>query len=85
MDLRAHIHCVARGTGTPKDRDEVTRIGESFGCVMGECQCDLEPVDVTSIFKTIRSTPGFPRMLPTLDLSSEENTERWKWKLVYVS
>ena len=42
MDLRVSdtLGCVqvVWGTGTPKDRDEVNRlIGESFECVMGEC------------------------------------------------
>jgi hypothetical protein len=31
----SRIHCVVRGTGTPKDRDEV--IEEKFVSVMGEC------------------------------------------------
>ena len=33
----SHIHWVARGTGTPKDRDEVKLIDEKFASVMGEC------------------------------------------------
>jgi hypothetical protein len=60
---------------------EARLIGESFGCVMGECG-DLEAVGVSSIFKTTRSAAALVRMLPTLDLSCEENVTRRKWKLV---
>jgi hypothetical protein len=50
---------------------ETRLIGESFRCVMGEC--DLEDVGVPSIFKTIHSAATFQRMLSTLDLRCEEN------------
>ena len=49
--------------------------------MMGECG-DLEAVGVSSIFKTTRSAAALVRMLPTLDLSCEENVTRRKWKLV---
>ncbi len=76
-----HIHWVERGTGTPKDKDEVNRreISECDGCV-----CDLEVVGVPSIFNVIPSDVGLSRMLPTLDLRCEEKTPRrkWNWSLV---
>ena len=46
---------------------EMRLIGESFECVMGEC--DLETIGAPSIFKLIRSTAALASMLPTLDLS----------------
>jgi hypothetical protein len=39
--------------------------------------CDLEAVGVPSIFKVIRKAVSLGRMIPTLDLSSEENTTKW--------
>ncbi len=75
--LTSHIHWVTRGTGTPKDRDEVNRRGVS------ECdgwECDLEVIDVSSIFKLILKTTTLMRMLSTLSLNCEEKTVRWKWK-----
>ncbi len=38
--------------------------------------CDLEDIGATSIFNVIRSDVALARMLPTLDLSCEENTVR---------
>jgi hypothetical protein len=39
-----------------------------------------EAIGASSIFKTIRSAAALARMLPTLDLSCEENAARRKWK-----
>ena len=47
--------------------------------------CDLEAIGAPSIFKTIRSAAALGRMLPTLDLSCEENAARRKWKLVSLA
>jgi hypothetical protein len=41
--------------------------------VCDACACDLEVTGVSSIFKLIRSDPVLVRMLPTVDLSCEEN------------
>ncbi len=71
------IHWVARGTGTPKDRDDVKsrEVWECEGWV-----CDLEAIDAPSIFKWIRKAAAFARRWPTLNLRCEENvTRRWNW------
>jgi hypothetical protein len=61
----SQIHWVGRGTGTPKDKDEVNKreVSECDGCV-----CDLESIGVPSIFNVILSPGALVRMLPTLDL-----------------
>jgi hypothetical protein len=41
--------------------------------------CDLEAMGDPSIFNVIHSDVTLARMLPTLDLSCEEKTERRKW------
>jgi hypothetical protein len=38
--------------------------------------CDSEAISVPSIFSVIRSSADLARMLPTLDLSCEENAAR---------
>jgi hypothetical protein len=38
--------------------------------------CDLEGIGVPSIFSVMCSAQTLVRMLPTLDLSCEENSER---------
>ena len=70
------IHWVARGTGTPKDKDEVNKreVCECDGCV-----CDLEAIGSPSIFNVIHSAVVLVRMLTTLDLSCEEKAARRKW------
>ena len=62
-----------RGTGTPKDKDEVNT---REVCECDGCTCDLETIGVPSIFSVIRSDAALARMLPTLDLRCEEKTER---------
>jgi hypothetical protein len=47
--------------------------------------CNVEAIGVQSIFKTIRSGSALARMLPTSDLSCEENTTLWKWNLFCAS
>ncbi len=42
--------------------------------MMGEC--DLGDTGVSSILRVIRSNEDLVRMLPTLELSREENTTR---------
>ncbi len=58
------MHCVVRGTGTPKDRDEVNRreVSESDGRV-----CDRDAKGAPSIFQVIRSSAALARMLSTFD------------------
>ena len=41
--------------------------------------CDLEAIGNPTIFKLIRSVGTLTKMLPTLDLTCEENVGRWKW------
>jgi hypothetical protein len=60
-----------RGTGTPKDRDEVNHSRRE---VLGVC--DLESIVTPSIFNVIRSVAALERMFPTLDLSCEANASR---------
>ena len=58
------MHSIVRGTGTPKDRDEVNKRGVS------ECHgwvCDLDATGAPSIFKIIRNATVLARMLPTFD------------------
>ena len=70
-----------RGTGTPKDKDEVNKreVYECDGCV-----CDLEVIGVPSIFNVILSVTVLVRMLTTLDLRCEEKdgSRKWNWSLV---
>jgi hypothetical protein len=73
------IHWLTRGTGTPKDRDEVNRrefwVGDGWVCVTVWSRA----LGVPSLFKVIRSAPALTRMLLTLDLICEENASRRKW------
>ena len=64
---------VRRGTGTPKDRDEVNRreVCECDGCV-----CDLDVIGSPSRLMLIRKISVFVRVLSTLGLSCGENTTR---------
>ena len=59
------VHWVARGTGTPKDRDEVNR---REGWEWDGWVCELEAIGAPSIFKVIHKAAALARMLPTLDL-----------------
>ena len=46
--------------------------------MMGECVIkDLEGIGDSSISRVIRNTTVLVRMLPTFDLTCEENTVRW--------
>ena len=71
-----HIHWVDRGTGTRKDRDEVNRreVCECDGWV-----CDLEVIVSPSRSKLTRKPTSLTRVLPTSDLSCEENVVLRKW------
>jgi hypothetical protein len=53
---------------------ETRLINERFSSVMGEC--NLEAIGAPSIFNVMHSAAGLVRMLPTLDLNCEENSER---------
>ena len=64
---------VVRGTGTPKDRDEVNR--------RSVCECegwvwDLDVIGAPSRFRLIRKTAALVRIFPTLDLRIEEQVSR---------
>ena len=74
MSLRHWVH---RGTGTPKDKDEVNRpeVSECDGWV-----CGLEVMGVPSILSIIRKTVVLARARPILDLSWTEQAARRKWK-----
>ncbi len=61
------IHWVDRGTGIPKDRDEVNR-REVYECDGGVC--DLDVMDTPSKLRVIRKTVTLPRDRPTLFLKN---------------
>ncbi len=72
----SRIHWVVRGTGTPKDRDEVNR--------RDVCDCDgrvcvLEVIGVSSILSVIRKPSTLTRVLPTFDFSVVKDTDWRKW------
>ncbi len=68
---------VPRGSGTPKDQDEVNRreVCECDGWV-----CDRDDIGAPSIFKVIRSTATLARMLSTCTLRCEDTVTWRKWK-----
>ena len=72
-----HMSSVGRGTGTPKDRDEVNRrdVCEWDGWV-----CVLDVIGTPSILRLTRKDAALARVLPTLTLSCGRNTESRKWK-----
>ncbi len=59
----SRIHWLARGIGTPKNKDEINRrdVSEWDGWV-----CVFEVIDVPSMFKLIRKAAALTRVLPTL-------------------
>ena len=72
----SHIHWVPRGTGTPKDKDEVNR--------RDVYECDTSPITLThfthhflevigspSMIRLTRKTAALVRGLPTFALSCE--------------
>jgi hypothetical protein len=77
----SHIHWVAWGTGTPKDRDEVNRrdVYECDGWL-----CVLEVIGDPLIFNLIRKVETLVRTSPTFSFRYTENTMRWKWKIPRV-
>ncbi len=71
-----HIHWVARGTGTPKDRDE------GFKREVCECDgwvCDLDVMGASSKLSVIRKAAALVRARPTLLLSCWAKAARRKW------
>ncbi len=70
------IHWVARGTGLPKDRDEVNRrdVYECDGWV-----CVLEVIGAPSILSVRRKATVLVRVLPTFAFRVDENAARRKW------
>ena len=73
----SHIHWVGRGTGTPKDRDEVNRrdVCECDGWV-----CDTEVTDSPSRLRLIRKVEALVKIKLTRDLNIEEKAVWRKWK-----
>jgi hypothetical protein len=74
--ITSDINWVVCGTGTPKDRDEVNE--------REVCECDLEAIGIPLMFNVIHSAADLARMLPTLDLTCEENTDSAVVKLATV-
>jgi hypothetical protein len=70
-------HWVVRGTGTPKDIDEVNK---REVCECDGWSCDLELMGASSILSIIRNTVTLARTRSTLLLRCTEKTERWKRK-----
>ncbi len=72
------IHWVGRGTGTPKDKDEVNKreVCECEGWVW-----DLDVIGAPSRLRLIRNhaAVALVRIFLTLDLSIEEKAARRKW------
>jgi hypothetical protein len=68
-----YLHWVDRGTGIPKDRDEVNRreVCECDGCVF-----ELDMMSDPSKLNVIRKVTDLARIFPTLDLSIEEKAAR---------
>ena len=60
---------VSRGTGTPKDRDEVNR-REDYDI------CDLYVIGTPSKFKVMSKAEDLARIFPTRDLIREEKATR---------
>ena len=71
-----HIHWVARGTGIPKDRDEVNRreVSECDGWV-----CDFDMMGAPSKWRVIRKVVSLTRGRPTLFLICWTKAVRRKW------
>jgi hypothetical protein len=71
-----HIHWVGRGTGTPKDRDEVNKreVWECDGWV-----CDLDVMVVPSKLSVIRKASTLTRARSTLFLNCWGKVVWWKW------
>ncbi len=75
------IHWVGRGTGTPKDRDEVNNreVCECDGWV-----CGWDMIGDPSMFRLIRKAAVLARIFPHFDFSIEENAARRKWDPLIV-
>jgi hypothetical protein len=71
------MHSVVRGTGTPKDRDEVNRRDT---CEWDGWVCVRDVIGAPSIFKLTRRAAALARVLLTLALSCERKTTGLKWK-----
>jgi hypothetical protein len=66
----SRIHWLTRGTGTPKDKDEVNKrdVSECDGWV-----CVFEVIGSPSVFKLTRRTTVMVRVLPTFSFRVNEN------------
>ena len=66
-------HWVPRGTGTPKDRDEVNRrdVSECDGSV-----CVLEVIGAPSMLRLTRKAAALARVRPTFAFSCAGNAGR---------
>ncbi len=69
-------HWVGRGTGTPKDKDEVNKreVCECEGWVW-----DLDAIGTPSRLRLIRKAPVLVRTRPTFPLNCWAKAARWKW------
>ena len=55
----SRIHWVTRGTGTPKDKDEVNK---RESCECDGCVCDLDMMGEPSIFKMKRRSEALTKI-----------------------
>jgi hypothetical protein len=67
------IHWVARGTGTPKDKDEINK---RETCECDGRVCDLDMMGETSIYKIKRRAEPLAKILPVLVLRWLEKVAR---------
>ncbi len=72
----SRIHWVARGNGTPKDRDEVNR---REVCHCDGWVCDLDVMGVPSKLSVIRKDTVLARARSTLLLNCWAKASWWKW------
>jgi hypothetical protein len=72
------IHLVLRGTGIPKDRDEVNT---REGCECDGWVCDLDTMGTPSKFREIRTSDSLTRVRSTLILSWEEKAVSRQWNI----
>ena len=72
------MHSVVRGTGTPKDRDEVNKRDT---CEWDGWVCERDVMGAPSIFKLTRRAADLAKLLPIFDLSCPRETTRLKWKV----
>ncbi len=72
------MHSVVRGTGTPKDKDEVNK---RDACEWDGWVCERDVIGVSSIFKLTHRAAALPKILPIFTLSCPRKAARLKWKV----